>query len=272
MQIGSELQRGKRITGARHGTGSWHLVSMLEGECHIKSMCFVGSALARHRLENHEDGGTMTDDSATTPTRSLAASIHRLHSKVINHEISDQVAKELLADIDALSKTIVGPVRPRYYEMSMSENSDRNHNAFLDYSPVSGRSHPVALPLHIEHLTAADGSKSVEGRLRVDHVHEGPPHGLHGGYVAAVFDEFLGHALFGHRLQAMTAQLSVRYRTLTPIDKDLVFRGHIEHKRGRQWVGLATCHDGDTLTAEAEALFVSVNLEAVAARLSGKAE
>jgi acyl-coenzyme A thioesterase PaaI-like protein len=204
----------------------------------------------------------------TTPFQDLAAGLRRLHRQVIGHEFSDTQATELLAEIEALSARIDGPVRPRYYEYDHSEEGNRNHNAFLDYSPVSGRAHPGALPLHIEHLVAPDGTKSVEGRIRVDHLHEGPPRGLHGGYVAALFDELLGHALYGHRLQAVTAHLTIRYRTLTPIDEDLVFRGHIEHKRGRQWVGYATCHAGETLTAEAEGLFILVDLRALAAGAS----
>ena len=84
--------------------------------------------------------------------------------------------------------------------------------------------------------------------------------------IAAVFDELLGHAQQAHQVRALTATLTVRYRAVTPIDEDLVMFAQVVHASGRRWAGKATCSAGDTVTAEAEALFVGVDLDAIAAR------
>jgi acyl-CoA thioesterase FadM len=95
---------------------------------------------------------------------------------------------------------------------------------------------------------------------------------VHGGYVAGLFDDVLGgtQALI-EGPTGLTGTLTVRYRSLTPLDTDLVFLGWVDHARGRRILSKATCHAGDVLTAEAEALFVRVDLDAMA-RLAARRE
>ena len=194
----------------------------------------------------------------------LIGALRRLNEAVTDRTISADVADRLIAGIDELRDSIDGPRRARYYELDASVGNEERHDVFVDYSPVSGRLHPLALPLEVTHVVRPDGSKAVEGRARIGYLFEGPPHCLHGGFVASLFDEFLGHALYGIRLQALTAQLTIRYRAVTPLDQDLVLAGHVEHDRDRRWIGRATCHAGSTLTAEAEGVFIAVDLKAVA--------
>ena len=199
----------------------------------------------------------------TSRAMELTDAVRRLNLAVIDHLIPDARAEELLADIDRLCRSIDGPHRARYYELEPSAGDQERHTVFANYSPVSGRLHPLALPLEVTHVVDPDGTKAVEGRARIGSLFEGPPHSLHGGFVASLFDELLGHAVYGHRLPALTAQLTIRYRALTPLNQDLVLHGHLKHERGRRWIARATCQAGETLTAEAEGLFMAVDLEAV---------
>ena len=90
---------------------------------------------------------------------------------------------------------------------------------------------------------------------------------MHGGYVAGLFDDILGGAqtlLDG--ATGLTGTLKVWYRNLTPLDTELVFTAWVDHVRGRRIHARATCHADGVLTAEAEALFIRVDMAALAER------
>ncbi len=87
---------------------------------------------------------------------------------------------------------------------------------------------------------------------------QGPPGAVHGGYLAAMFDNLLGvlpYRLTGQR-GAFTGRLTVRYRALTPLDTELVLTGRLTSVRSRRVTAAGQCHVDGVLTAEAEALFV----------------
>jgi len=195
-------------------------------------------------------------------TRRLAESLRSLVADVVDHDLTEDQALELLAGVEGLRAAAGGPHRPRYYENDTVQGA---RAAFVDYSPISGRSHPLGIPMRVEWVHDDEGAPGVLARLRIPMAHEGPPHGVHGGVIAAVFDELLGHAQQAHQVRALTATLTVRYRALTPVDEDLVMFAQVVHASGRRWAGRATCRAGDTITAEAEALFVGVDLDEIAA-------
>lgn len=93
--------------------------------------------------------------------------------------------------------------------------------------------------------------------------YEGPPHGVHGGYVAALFDEVLGATQGLVGMTGMTAVLRVRYRRVTPIGAPLRFTGWVHERRGRRLVAKATCETDGELTADAEGIFIGVDFDRV---------
>lgn len=191
----------------------------------------------------------------------LADEVRALMALMVDRELSDDDAARLAAALRELRATVEADRRPRYYDDGFTGGraaSDR----FRDFSPVSGRAHPLAPPFRITSLSA-DG---IEAVVRVPAVYEGPPGAVHGGYVAAFFDEAFGAAQRALGITALTARLTVRYRALTPLDTDLLLRARVEHAGGRRYHAHATCHAGDTLTAEADGLFVAVDLESYAGR------
>ena len=124
---------------------------------------------------------------------------------------------------------------------------------------------PVAPPLRTEHAERADGSPCVVGRARLPDLYEGPPRGVHGGLVAALFDEILGASMSLAPPPGVTAKLEVDYHHLTPIGEELRLEAWIKEVRGRRIFAEATCHAGDTLTARATALFVRVDYQTCSA-------
>ena len=129
---------------------------------------------------------------------------------------------------------------------------------------------PVAPPLRMEVAERDDGTQYIAGQARLANLYEGPPRGVHGGLVAALFDEILGSAMGLAPPAGVTAKLEVDYHHLTPIDEDLRLEAWITKVQGRRVYAEATCHAGDTLTARATALFVRVDFKAVEDRMRAR--
>ena len=125
--------------------------------------------------------------------------------------------------------------------------------AFFDQSPVIGLANPLAPPLTV----AKTGEAEAEARGTFGSAYEGPPGSVHGGFIAASFDEVLGFVQSLGRNPGFTGTLSVRYRSPTPLHTELVFKARFDRREGRKTFCTSTLHAGDTLCAEAEAIFVS---------------
>ncbi|MGA0043225.1 MAG: PaaI family thioesterase [Ilumatobacteraceae bacterium] len=137
--------------------------------------------------------------------------------------------------------------------------AERRKN-FLARSPVLGTINPIAVPLTVTVLQ--DGPNAiVEGRITFTAPYEGAPGCVHGGFIASAFDEVLGVAQSASGQPGMTANLTVDYRSPTPILRELVFRGWCERVEGRKIFTRGTVHQGDTLCAESTGLFISMRPE-----------
>lgn len=128
--------------------------------------------------------------------------------------------------------------------------------SFPSYSPFLGLLNPMAPPLSIEW-----GNDSVVGTALFGLAYEGPPGCLHGGFIAACFDEILGLSQGFSGQVGMTGRLTIHYRSPTPLFTSLTFRGRLVRVEGRKVFTEATLHAGDTLCAEAEGLFISMKPE-----------
>ena len=132
----------------------------------------------------------------------------------------------------------------------------RTHGDYLPRSPIVGEASPLSPRLDWEVVTRADGTLGVEARGTFGAAYEGPPSFVHGGWVACTFDEVLGIANIVSGNPGMTARLIVHYRHPTPLFRELRVQAWVERVEGRRVMSRAEMYDGDTLTAEAEGLFV----------------
>jgi len=155
----------------------------------------------------------------------------------------------------------IHPRRERYVGFSESaladakqEDAEAQGGGHFDYSPLIGRSNPLAPPISVE--ATEDGS--VTARVVFGSAYEGPPGCVHGGYVAAAFDEVLGYAETFSGAPGMTGTLNVVYRTPTPLHTEVVFRAKITQVEGRKIFVHGTLHAGEKLCAESDAIFVSI--------------
>lgn len=119
---------------------------------------------------------------------------------------------------------------------------------------------PAVLPPALDVSYGVDdlGHPTVTAVVCLEDAYQGPPGCVHGGYLAAMFDSLLGvlpYRLTGQR-GAFTGRLTVRYRSLTPLNAELVLTGRLTAVRSRRVTAAGQCHADGLLTAEAEALFV----------------
>ena len=163
------------------------------------------------------------------------------------------------ADLHALAARLEETTRhfawhPRLYGRLAFEK-EGSHGNFRqiahELNPLSGISNPLAPPLNIW----IEGSEA-HARATLGWVYEGPPGSVHGGYVAALFDQFMGMAQAIGGQPGMTGTLTIRYLRRTPLNTELQLRGRVTGTEGRKTFVLATLHADGELTAECEGIFV----------------
>jgi len=137
-------------------------------------------------------------------------------------------------------------------------NSGDPH-AHFDHSPIIGRANPLAPPLE---LGIVDGQ--VVGRAVFGSAYEGPPGAVHGGHVAAAFDELLGMAQSLGGNPGMTGTLTVRYRRPHPLHTEIRFEAELVRVEGRKIFTVGRSFADGELRAEAEGIFISVDFSKIA--------
>jgi acyl-coenzyme A thioesterase PaaI-like protein len=201
----------------------------------------------------------------------LRAVLARFHGSAAD----DADVREATALARRMFELLDGPPRPRWFEAGQVIVDDRTgrieRHRYSDRSLYRGTANALAPPMRSETVTLPDGRAAIEGRVTLGRLYEGPPNGVHGGYVAGLFDDVLGATqslLEGPT--GLTGTLQVRYRNVTPLDTELRFVAWVHHVSGRRIQCRATCHAGDVLTAEAEALFVRIDMAEMARRASAR--
>lgn len=187
--------------------------------------------------------------------RRLADATRRIVHGMAITDMDEDGLGEIAEIIEAVASRFDDTAQRSIYEgFSESANSGDPHG-FFDHSPMLGRANPLAPPIA---LTLVDDHTMV-GTATFGAGYEGPPGCVHGGYVAAAFDEVLGatQSLSGH--PGMTARLSVDYRSPTPLHTELTFTGRFDRIDGRKIFTSGTVHAGDRLCAEADGLFISID-------------
>lgn len=188
------------------------------------------------------------------PVLGLAESIRGLVETMLRvPRLSPEAAAEVertRTALDALERTLAphalhDPV-PR-----MGPEPETQRPYFVS-GVIMGPHHPLRPELRITH---DDGL--THGTVRFGVTFEGPPGCVHGGFVAAAFDEVLGFVQSLSGSPGFTGTLTVRYRNPTPLHTELRFQCELLHTERRKIFTEGRMLAGDLLCAEAEAIFVS---------------
>jgi acyl-coenzyme A thioesterase PaaI-like protein len=179
--------------------------------------------------------------------------IHRLHGSRAEAGELAGVAEQLESLAGQLDKLTAGSM---YEGFGESPLAGADPHAFFDHSPMLGRANPLAPPIELW----AEGNV-MHGKATFGAAYEGPPGCVHGGFIAAAFDEVLGSTQSLGGRPGMTGRLTIHYRSPTPLREELRFAAQVVDVSGRKTLTHGTLHAGDRLCAEAEGLFISIDFE-----------
>lgn len=198
--------------------------------------------------------------------RNLAAAVRDLIDRMVATAAPVDVFAGVAEELRAVARRFE-PYPQEHLYVGVSESALADHASIgsdyegpFDNSPLMGRANPLAPPLKLQ-----VHDERVTGTVRFGNAYEGPPGCVHGGFVAAAFDELLGlvQTLGGH--PGMTGRLTVHYRSPTPLHTELRLEGAIDRVDGRKTICRGQMFADDRLCAEAEGLFVSVDFSKLAA-------
>ena len=192
--------------------------------------------------------------------RKLAAALRKINEALIDMDAAEEDLLAAAASAEQFAVRLEA-TRKGHHQWGFAESSTApSTRVMLDRSPVIGLGNPVAPPLSFR---AEDGKVVGTGSFGMQY--EGPPGHVHGGFVAAALDELLGMAQTLSGKSGMTGTLTVRYRRPTPLYRQLRFTAWVDRIEGRKIFTSGTIHDGETLCAEAEGVFISVDFHAMKA-------
>jgi acyl-coenzyme A thioesterase PaaI-like protein len=183
----------------------------------------------------------------------LAEATRRLISESLTTVAEPDAIGEATRLVAAASALLAGLPHGRDYESAeASVTGDPHTSVFV--SPFVGSLNPLAPPLIVDMRDDTIVATGVFGDQ-----YEGPPGYVHGGVIAAVFDEVLGFAQSLSGRPGMTGRLTIHYRAPTPLHTELRIDGRVDRVDGRKIFTIGRLFHGETLCAEAEGLFISMD-------------
>jgi uncharacterized protein (TIGR00369 family) len=130
----------------------------------------------------------------------------------------------------------------------LSELRSRGHEHCIVCAP----SHPLGL--QVNYRIGADGV--VHAEFPCDRAFQGYPGQLHGGVIAALLDGAMTNCLFAHGIEAVTAELKIRFlRPLLP-DRIAEVNAHLARAYRRLYVLEAELIQGQVTVARAQGKFL----------------
>jgi acyl-coenzyme A thioesterase PaaI-like protein len=185
----------------------------------------------------------------------VAEAIRRVLHRMVQTSAPIEVIEAAAADVEAAAERFsTHPSKSMYEGFAEAANAGEPFG-FFDHSPMLGQANPLAPPIR---LWLEDDR--ILGSVTFGPAYEGPPGCVHGGYIAAAFDEVLGSTQSLSGSPGMTGRLTVHYRSPTPLATELRFEGRLERVEGRKIFTRGELRAGDVLCAEAEGLFISIDL------------
>jgi acyl-coenzyme A thioesterase PaaI-like protein len=217
-------------------------------------------------IQSHWDASSRAASGAWAQKRRLATAMRLVIERLVK---SDAPEEELSAAADGLERyaeRLAGHARLTRYEGFAETANAGDTGAFFDQSPLIGLANPLAPPISIRTI----GERQAEGRVTFGSAYEGPPGCVHGGFIAAAFDEVLGFAQSLTGSPGFTGTLTVIYRKPTPLHTELRFEAEVTGQERRKIFTKGRVFAGDLMTAEADAIFISADRERFQALLEAR--
>lgn len=191
------------------------------------------------------------DEGARAAKHRLVKEAKRLVDLVALLDVADAEAHEVDTLTDLVTKAAdAAATHPTLAETGLALAPSPDH-ALSERSPFSGWSNPLAAPMTI----TVDGA-TTRASAYYTAAYEGPPSTLHGGFVAAAFDDLLGVAQMASGEAGFTGTLSVKMVRPTPLFTPIDYEAGVASKEGRKITCWGRATANGELVAEAECLFI----------------
>lgn len=194
----------------------------------------------------HHDGPRVAKHQLTGALRRLIESVAMLDPGPLSGGAIEALTTRANQLADDLSRF------PSLTQRGGAASAGGEDAVLFERSGISGRSNPLAPPLEIW----LDGDITL-GRARYGPAYEGPPGCVHGGFVAAAFDDLLGCAQMTSGQAGFTGTLTVRMVAPTPLETDIDYEAGLDYRDGRKIYCWGRARASGELVAEAEGLFIT---------------
>jgi acyl-coenzyme A thioesterase PaaI-like protein len=206
----------------------------------------------------------MSKESAAPENSGLPEAITRDVGQLIYHLRCSNAPDEVLAEATRHVHLAMETLRPWVQQgegwSTVSIASDTSGIAWredditsvMPYSPISGKRNPIAPPMKLWKA----GANEVRGEAIFSPTYAGPPDAVHGGIIAAVFDEILAMANVISGRAGFTGTLTIKYHAKTPLDTPIELWGMNVRQDGRKQLSRGEMRVDGKVTATAEGLFI----------------
>jgi len=206
----------------------------------------------------------MSDESTARGNDGLSEALNRDVSQLIRHLRCSDAPDEVLAEATEHIQLAMSTLEPWLQEgegwSTISIGSDipgfpwqeDDLTAVMPYSPISGKRNPIAPPIRLWKA----GESEVNGEVIFSPTYAGPPDSVHGGIIAAVFDEILAMSNVISGTAGFTGTLTIKYRRKTPLNMPIELWGKNVRQDGRKQLCRGEMRVNGEVTASAEGLFI----------------
>ena len=206
----------------------------------------------------------MSKQDAELESGGLPEAINQDVAQLINHLRCSNAPDEVLIEATRHIQQALETLKPWLLEgegwstvsvagdMSSLKWCEDDITSVMPYSPVSGRRNAIALPLKLWKA----GDKEVLGEAIFSSTYAGPPNAVHGGIIAAVFDEILAMANVISGNAGFTGTLTIKYHDKTPLNTPVELWGMNVRQEGRKQISRGEMRVNGKVVASAEGLFI----------------
>ncbi len=181
----------------------------------------------------------------------LGQALRELQALMLQMPAEEGAPEDALREATGLVRSAAATLRASGLMPTTSSKQVAQERPRYGMGPMASPHNPVFPQPRVEHVNGA-----THGRIHFDIPFEGPPGCVHGGFVAAFFDQVLGQHNMANDASGMTARLVVEYRRPTPIDRPLSFEVEGGRTNPRKTTTRGRLFDEQGTLAEAEGLFI----------------
>lgn len=191
--------------------------------------------------------------------RALAKKLEQLQLQIQTSETTIEELNRIGDAVEAQTQTLIdNPKRYGRTEWTADDKFGSWGMLQCEATPIIGPSNPISPELSIWFEADGDAMKAF-AHVTFNWCYEGSDNICHGGWVAAVFDEFLGTSQILSGKTGMTGYLTTRYHSPTPLNQQLLMTARVDKVEDKKVTMVGELHAGERLCASCEGLFIIPN-------------